>query len=100
MSEQARNLQGTPAAWSLGFGSGHPVVPGRVDTHFHGGVAAGDSGVGVGASGLGNRSAGSGGGGHVDSRSARETPEWYRRVAVAASGLSLIVVLMLWVAIR
>lgn len=100
MSEQASFPAATPAAWTLGFAPGHPVVPGGMDPHLHGGVASGDPRVRSGFGGVSDRGSRSSGGSIINRGGGRPTPQWYRRLVATISVLSIFAVTLLLVTVR
>jgi hypothetical protein len=99
MGEQAANTFGSSrqVAPSMGLDPGHRVVPWGVGGHFFGDLTPGNSGIGPDPGWFGHWGSGPGGRRNLNRGGDRPTPVWYRWLAVIASGLSGVVVVLLLV---
>lgn len=97
MSEQAWNRKAAPVARSVDLGARRAVVPGRVGAHLSRGSATGDQVRSFAIRGNGDWSAWPSRWVHVAGGRNRP-PEWYRRLAIAASGISGLAVLVIGIA--
>lgn len=96
MSERAsETASGFPAAWLVDPNTGYRLLPGRLGIDLPGSAASRSEGVGPLAGGWNRRSPG--GSDRDASRNGRNSrpPQWYRKLAIYASGGSAVAVLVI-----
>lgn len=91
---------GFPTPGRVDPSPGYRIIPGGMGGHLHGGVSPGSPGVSAHPGGSSNRSARTFGRSGFNSGGSRQTPEWYRKLAVGLSTASGVAVIVIYIATR